>query len=273
MGNYGQHPNNLSNLRALSEVTGINYSDVFAENSHSQFAIAFHIIIPQLVVYAFATPPLVLRSPLTVAGDLLRPRRPHLRDRQDHANLGHPSVDAEHRWIAVADKYPNHLAVYPRRRPRPVDLSPCLRVMVVSVYMVGSGCKLGHWSMPVYQVHSYCRHYEGFVMELRMMLTFLGFLFEHEFQGVYLEEFVGPCDVSLTVHGSGEHLPLYTTALGGPTFDVACQRVALQALMELRMIYDDRLQNSSFRLVPKRTPGAYRSIYHGVHSVRDPVMA
>ncbi|KAG8069216.1 hypothetical protein GUJ93_ZPchr0005g15531 [Zizania palustris] len=80
-------------------------------------------------------------------------------------------------------------------------------------------------------------------------------------------------DVSLTVHGSGEHLPSYTTALGGPTFNVACQRVALQALVELRMIYDDRLQNPSFRLVPKRTPGAYRSIYLRVHSVHDPVMA
>ncbi|KAG8069246.1 hypothetical protein GUJ93_ZPchr0005g15542 [Zizania palustris] len=38
--------------------------------------------------------------------------------------------------------------------------------------------------MPVYQVHSFCRHFEGFVRELRMMVTFLGFLFEPEFHGM-----------------------------------------------------------------------------------------
>ncbi|CAD6201702.1 unnamed protein product [Miscanthus lutarioriparius] len=31
-GNYGQHPDNTSNPNAMPEVTGINYSDVFAEN-------------------------------------------------------------------------------------------------------------------------------------------------------------------------------------------------------------------------------------------------
>ncbi|TVU48558.1 hypothetical protein EJB05_08199 [Eragrostis curvula] len=31
-GNYGQHPDNSSNPSAMPEVTGINYSDVFAEN-------------------------------------------------------------------------------------------------------------------------------------------------------------------------------------------------------------------------------------------------
>ncbi|KAG8091192.1 hypothetical protein GUJ93_ZPchr0011g28941 [Zizania palustris] len=127
--------------------------------------------------------------------------------------------------------------------------------------------------MPVYQVHSFCRHFEGFIRELRMMVTFLGFLFEPEFHGVYMEEFAGPCDVSLTIHGSSDHLPFFMAALGGPTFDVACQHITLQALMELRMIYDDRLQNSSFRLVPKRTPSTHRSIYIRVHSDRDPVMA
>ncbi|KAG8096190.1 hypothetical protein GUJ93_ZPchr0013g35278 [Zizania palustris] len=41
--------------------------------------------------------------------------------------------------------------------------------------------------MPVYQVHSFCRHFEGFVRKLRMMVTFHGFLFEPEFHGVYME--------------------------------------------------------------------------------------
>ncbi|KAG8083933.1 hypothetical protein GUJ93_ZPchr0010g10993 [Zizania palustris] len=183
---------------------------------------------------------------------------------RDHTDLGHPSVIDDPRRIAVADQDPNHLAVYPRRRPRSIDLSPCLRMRPgAPAKPRAGGYRLEHFMMPVYQVHNYCRHYEGFIRELHMMLTFLGYLFEPEFQGVYLEEFAGPCDVSLTIHGSREHLPPYTTALGGPTFDVVCQRVALQALMELRMIYDDRLQNSSFRLVPKRTPDAYRSIYLG----------
>ncbi|KAG8095827.1 hypothetical protein GUJ93_ZPchr0013g36331 [Zizania palustris] len=127
--------------------------------------------------------------------------------------------------------------------------------------------------MPVYQVHSFCRHFEGFIRELRMMVTFLGFVFEPEFHGVYMEEFAGPCDVSVTIHGSNDHLPFFTAALGGPTFDVACQRIALQALMELRLIYDDRIQNLSFWPVLKRTLGAHHSIYIGVHSDHDPVMA
>ncbi|KAG8095909.1 hypothetical protein GUJ93_ZPchr0013g37104 [Zizania palustris] len=195
-----------------------------------------------------------LRPPFAVASDHLRPCLRHQRDRKDDPYLGHASVGQGDRRNTIADEEPEPL----RRLPSPPT---ALRRPLTSP------------KMPVYQVHSYCRHYEGFIRELRMMLTFLGFLFEPEFQGVYPDEFAGPCDVSLTVHGSGEHLPPYTTALGGPTFDVACQRVALQALMELRMIYDDRLQNSSFRLVPKRTLGAHRSIYLGVHSVRDPVMA
>ncbi|KAG8092817.1 hypothetical protein GUJ93_ZPchr0012g19300 [Zizania palustris] len=186
----------------------------------------------------FSAHPLIhLRPPLTVAPDHLRPCLRHQRDRENDPDLGHPSADVEPRRIVVAAKDPNASTAYARRRPRSVDPGPPQR----------HGCECMHGGfraqaralMPVYQVHSYCRHYEGFVRELRMMLTFLGFLFEPEFQGVYPDEFAGPCDVSLTVHGSGEHLPPYTTALGGPTFDVACQRVALQALMELRMIYDD----------------------------------
>ncbi|KAG8047420.1 hypothetical protein GUJ93_ZPchr0008g13746 [Zizania palustris] len=225
----------------------------------------------------------VLQPPLAAASDRLRPHRCHRRDRRRPPDLGHASVGQEDRRIAIAVEHPNLSIVYPHRLPRSVNRSPRLRYGVfqtegtiwrwVKQHLRVACTDVAQKGMPVYQVHSYWRHFEGFVRELRMMLTFLGFLFEPEFQGVYLEEFVGPCDVSLTVHGSGEHLPPYTTALGGPTFDVACQRVALQALMELRMIYDDRLQNSSFWLVPKRTPGAYHSIYLGVHSVRDPVMA
>ncbi|KAG8095771.1 hypothetical protein GUJ93_ZPchr0013g35624 [Zizania palustris] len=68
-----------------------------------------------------------LRSLLAVAGDLLRPRRPHLHDHQDLANLGHPSIDAEPRRITVTDKDPNDSTVYPHRRPHLVNLSPRLR--------------------------------------------------------------------------------------------------------------------------------------------------
>ncbi|KAG8047559.1 hypothetical protein GUJ93_ZPchr0008g11511 [Zizania palustris] len=186
-------------------------------------------------------------------------------DRRRLPDLGHPSTGDEPRRNAIADEDPNTFAAPTRRRPRSDDHSPQdYDVVEEPEYYL---------EMSVYQVHNFCCHFEGFVRELRMMVTFLGFFFEHEFHGVYMEEFAGPCDVSLTIHGFGEHLPFFTAALGGPTFDVACQRVALQALMELRMIYDDRLQNMSFRLVPKRTPGAHRSIYIGVHSDRDPVMA
>ncbi|KAG8095348.1 hypothetical protein GUJ93_ZPchr0012g20621 [Zizania palustris] len=57
-----------------------------------------------------ATPPLLLRSPLTIAGSLLRPRRPHHRDRQNLLDLGHPSAIDEPRRIAIADKDPNDFA-------------------------------------------------------------------------------------------------------------------------------------------------------------------
>ncbi|KAG8088782.1 hypothetical protein GUJ93_ZPchr0011g28521 [Zizania palustris] len=79
----------------------------------------------------------------------------------------------------------------------------------------------------VHHIHSFCRHFEGFIRELQMMVTFHGFTFEPEFHGVYMEEFAGPCDLSIKIHGSGDHLPFFTAALGGPTFDVTCQRVAL----------------------------------------------
>ncbi|KAG8052609.1 hypothetical protein GUJ93_ZPchr0001g31624 [Zizania palustris] len=197
-------------------------------------------------------------------GDRVRHGRTDGRDRR-HLNLIHDFIANEPRRNATADENPNTSAILARRRPRSDDPKPLRRASQDGIRV--------DLTMPVYQVHSFCRHFEGFVRELRMMVTFLGFLFEPEFHGVYMEEFAGPYDVSLTIHGSDEHLPFFTAALGGPTFDVACQHVALQALMELRMIYDNRLQNSSFRLVPKRTPGAHRSIYIGVHSDRDLVMA
>ncbi|KAG8081498.1 hypothetical protein GUJ93_ZPchr0007g6125 [Zizania palustris] len=206
-----------------------------------------------------------LGPPLAVAGVPLHPRRPHRCDRKDLANLGHPSIADEPHRISLADEDPNIFATSARHRPRSINPKPLRRALQDGIR--------ADLTIHIYQVHSYSRHYEGFVRELRMMLTFLGFLFEPEFQGVYLEEFAEPNDISLTIHGSREHLLPYTTALGGPTFDVACQRVALQALMELMMIYNDRLQNSSLWLVPKRTPSAYCSIYLGVHSIRDPVMA
>ncbi|KAG8076837.1 hypothetical protein GUJ93_ZPchr0006g43201 [Zizania palustris] len=153
-------------------------------------------------------PTAVLQPPLAAASDRLRPHRRHHRDRRRPLDLGHTSVGQEDRRIAVAVEHPNLSIVYPRHRPCSVDRSPHLRAP-----QDGISADL---TMSVYQVHSYCRHFEGFIKELRMMLTFLGFLFEPEFQGVYVEEFAGPCD---------------------------------------------------------RTPGAYRSIYLGVHSVCDPVMA
>ncbi|KAG8052404.1 hypothetical protein GUJ93_ZPchr0001g29251 [Zizania palustris] len=69
---------------------------------------------------------------LTVAGDLLRPRRPHLRDRQDLTNLGHPSADDEPRRIAVADKEPEPLRRLPSSPATLLDLSPRLRTWITS---------------------------------------------------------------------------------------------------------------------------------------------
>ncbi|KAG8037214.1 hypothetical protein GUJ93_ZPchr0020g33570 [Zizania palustris] len=120
--------------------------------------------------------------------------------------------------------------------------------------------------MPIRTVNGNLRDETGFIRELRMLVSFLGFEHEPMYHGVFPDEEESFCEVTVVVQPSPQTAHTYRG--GGPTFLVASQRTALQALTELRMIYDSELYDTDFRFVPLRTPGSPHSVFVSTLSQR-----
>ncbi|KAG8065690.1 hypothetical protein GUJ93_ZPchr0004g38859 [Zizania palustris] len=120
--------------------------------------------------------------------------------------------------------------------------------------------------MPVRTMNGNLRDEAGFIRELRMLVSFLGFEHEPMYHGVFPDEEESFCEVTVVVQPSPQTAHTYRG--GGPTFLVASQRTALQALRELRMIYDSELYDTDFRFVPLRTPGSPHSVFVSTLSQR-----